>query len=73
MVELLRTNDIVLISFVRALLAEANIEMVELDTHTAVLEGSVPMIQRRLMIDDEDERRARRLLKDEGLAEHLKP
>ena len=73
MVELLRTNDVVLISFIRALLAEANIEMVELDTHASIMDGSVAMIQRRIMIDGEDERRARQLLKTEGLGEHLRP
>jgi hypothetical protein len=73
MVELLRTNDIVLISFVRSLLADERIETIELDRHASVLDGSVIAIQRRIMVDEEDEQRARELLKAEGLGEHLKP
>ena len=73
MVELLRTNDIVLISYVRDLLAQESIETFELDSNASVMDGSMIMIQRRVMVADEDERRARYLLKVEGLGQHLKP
>jgi hypothetical protein len=72
MVELLRSNDIVLLSYIRALLEAENIEVVELDQHASVMDGSVAMVQRRLMVDDEDERAARRLLQDADLAHVLK-
>jgi hypothetical protein len=36
------------------------------------MDGSVAMVQRRLMVDDEDERAARRLLQDADLAHVLK-
>jgi len=67
MVELLRSNDVVLLSFVRALLEAESIPVVELDQHASVMDGSVAMVQRRLMVDDEDEQAARRLLKDADL------
>ena len=62
MVELIRTNDPVLLSWLTAALAEIDIETVVLDTHTSVLEGSVSAIQRRLMVDDDDYARAKRVL-----------
>ena len=62
MKELLRTNDLVLLSWAQALLREHEIEPLVLDGHTAILEGSIGAIQRRLMVIDEDFGRARWLL-----------
>jgi len=62
MVELLRTNDVVRLSFLGALLADAGIESLVLDTHTSIVEGSIGAIPRRLMVDDDDLVRARRVL-----------
>ena len=66
MVELLRTNDVVRLSWLRALLGDANIETVVLDTHVSVVEGSIMAIPRRLMVDDDDLTYARRVLDDAG-------
>ncbi|MDP6121127.1 MAG: DUF2007 domain-containing protein, partial [Rhodospirillales bacterium] len=52
MVELIRTNDPVLLSWLTAALAEARIEAIVLDVHTSILEGSVSAISCRVMIDD---------------------
>lgn len=68
MKELLRTNDVVLLSFASALLREVSIEPVVLDSHMSTLEGSIGALQRRLMVSDADYARARVLL-DEALAE----
>jgi hypothetical protein len=62
MKELLRTNDIVRLSWVEALLADAGIECVVLDQHTSLVEGSIGAIQRRLMVAERDHERARRLI-----------
>ena len=62
MKELLRTNNAVLLSWIEALLADARIVSIVLDQHTAVLEGSIAAIQRRLMVDDDDFAAATRLL-----------
>lgn len=67
MIELLRTNDAVLLSWLGALLKDAGIEAVVLDAHTSVLEGSIGAIPRRLMVAAGDEAQARRLLRDAGL------
>ncbi|MCW5751433.1 MAG: DUF2007 domain-containing protein [Alphaproteobacteria bacterium] len=67
MVELLRSNDPVLISYVEALLGEAGIGAILLDQHTSVLEGSIGAIQRRIMVGDDDRERARRVLSEAGI------
>ena len=72
MVELLRSNDMVLLSYVRALLRAENIEVTGLDEHASVMDGSMAMVQRRIMVDDRNIERARRLLTDAGLGDSLK-
>jgi hypothetical protein len=64
--ELLRTNDTVRLSFLRVLLRDAGIDAIVLDQHMSVLEGSASAIPRRLMVADEDEARARRVLVEAG-------
>lgn len=66
MKELLRTNDTVRLSWLTALLADARIESVILDTHTSIIEGSIGAIPRRLVVADEDYARARRILENAG-------
>jgi len=68
MKELLRTNDIVLLSFASAMLRDVTIESIVLDSHMSSLEGSIGALPRRLMVSDMDYARARVLL-DEALAE----
>jgi hypothetical protein len=60
--ELLRTNDPVRLSFLRALLKDSGIDSLVFDHHTSVIEGSIGAIPRRLMVADRDYRRARLLL-----------
>jgi hypothetical protein len=67
MKELLRTNDVVLLSFATALLRDEGMVPVVLDTHTSILEGSIGAIPRRLMVSDADYASARVLL-DAALA-----
>lgn len=66
MKELLRTNDIVFISWLEAVLRAEGIEPFVLDTHTSILEGSAGAIPRRVMVIDEDHDKARKLLIDAG-------
>ena len=62
------TNDPVRLSFLRVLLADAGIEALLLDAHTSAMEGSIGAIPRRLVVDDDDEPRARRVLCEAGEA-----
>jgi hypothetical protein len=71
MKELLRTNDTVLLSWLTAVLRAEQIEPIVLDAHTAVMEGSISAIRRRLMVDDGDYARARRIIEDVGEGSRL--
>ncbi|MFZ2005044.1 MAG: DUF2007 domain-containing protein [Stellaceae bacterium] len=62
MKELLRTNDLVRLSWVEALLSDAGIDCLVLDQHTSLVEGSIGAIQRRLMVGDRDLRRAQSVI-----------
>ena len=62
--ELLRTNDITVIAYARAVLADAGIESFELDVNTSVLEGSLGILPRRLMVIDVDLQDAIELMQD---------
>jgi hypothetical protein len=67
MVELLRTNDPVFLGWVDALLRDGGIGTILLDQHMSVLEGSINALSRRLMVADDDEARARALLREAGV------
>jgi len=67
MKELLRTNDAVRLSFMQSLLKDSGIESL-LDHYTSVVEGSIGAIPRRLMVAQEDYRRACSLLAAAGEA-----
>jgi len=64
MQELMRTNDITLTALVRALLDEAGIPMFELDVNMSVLEGSIGILPRRVMVAERDYDRVMRILSD---------
>ncbi len=66
MKELLRTNELVFLSWADAVLRAEGIESFVLDGHTSVLEGSTWAIRRRMMVANEDYDRARRLMIDAG-------
>ncbi len=71
--ELVRTNNAVLITVIEALLKSADIPHMVLDQHMSVLEGSLGMLPRRIVVDEEDWAVARQLLEDAGLAHELRP
>jgi putative signal transducing protein len=60
--ELLRTNDLVYLSWAQAILAGAGIPCLLLDDHVSGVEGSIGAIPRRLMVEDDQLEAARRLL-----------
>ncbi|MEQ8816475.1 MAG: DUF2007 domain-containing protein [Thalassobaculum sp.] len=64
--ELLRTNDLVRLSYLEALLRAEDIESLILDGHMSVLEGSAGAIPRRLMVTADDYDEARRVLEAAG-------
>lgn len=72
MEELIRTNDLVLISFAECLLRDAGIPCMVTDQNMSIVEGSLGILQRRLMVEGEDLEEARRLMEDAGLGAQLK-
>lgn len=72
MIELLRTNDPVVISFAEALLTDAGIDHFVADQNMSVLEGSLGVLPRRLMVARDALERARTLLADAGIANEMK-
>ena len=72
MVEILRTNDLVLISVIESLLKAEGVAFFLADQHMAAVEGSLGFLPRRILVDARDETRARRLLEQAGLAGELR-
>jgi hypothetical protein len=71
--ELVRTNDAVLITAIEALLNGAQIKHLVVDRNMSVLEGSIGIFPRRILVDGEQFDAARRLLEEAGLADELRP
>jgi hypothetical protein len=71
--ELVRTNDMVLVSAIVALLDGARIHHMVLDQNMSVLEGSLGVLPRRILVTGDQERAARQLMEDAGLANELCP
>jgi hypothetical protein len=72
MIELIRTNDAVLISFVEALLRDAHIGCLVADQNMSVLDGSIGILPRRILVPGDDADEARRLLIDAGIAAEMR-
>ena len=71
MIELMRTNDAVLISFVEALLRDAVLSCFVADENMSVIEGSLGILPRRVMVSEDDLDAARNLLEEAGIAGEL--
>jgi hypothetical protein len=71
--ELIRTNDAVLISAIEALLKGAHIAHLTVDQNMSVLEGSIGIFPRRILVGEDVFAAARRLLMEAGFADELRP
>ncbi|MGP8233068.1 MAG: DUF2007 domain-containing protein [Methylovirgula sp.] len=71
MIELIRTNDLVLISAVEAILAEQGIAVFVADQFASAIEGSLGFLPRRVLVQKDDAAQARRLIREAGLAQEL--
>jgi Putative prokaryotic signal transducing protein len=72
LIEILRTNDLVLISVIESLLTAEGVSFFVADQHMAAVEGSLGFLPRRILVDARDESRARHLLAEAGLAGELR-
>ena len=70
--ELVRTNDAVLISAIEALLKGAQIDHMVVDQNISVLEGSIGIFPRRILVGENEFEAARQLLEEAGFAHELR-
>lgn len=70
--ELLRTNDAVLLSAVEALLKSAHIDHFAADRNMSVMEGSIGIFPRRILVGEDEFEAARRILVDAGFGAELR-
>ena len=71
MIEIMRTNDLVLISFVEATLAGAGVRFFVAGGYASAVEGSLGFLPRRILVERDSAPRARTLLTAAGLGEEL--
>jgi hypothetical protein len=71
--ELVRTNDAVMISAIEALLKGADIAHMVVDQNMSVLEGSIGIFPRRILVGEDEFTAARELLEDAGFGNELRP
>ncbi|MCW0000473.1 DUF2007 domain-containing protein [Pararhizobium sp. YC-54] len=72
MKELIRTNDAVVLSFAESLMKDAGIGCFIADQGMSILEGSLGLLPRRFLVDDDDAKEARQILIDAGLEAELR-
>ena len=72
MEELIRTNNVVTLSFVGSLLKEAGIQYFIADENMSVLAGSINALSRRLLVEASRATEARRLVEGAGLGDELR-
>jgi hypothetical protein len=72
LVEILRTNDLVLISVVESILKAERIGFFIADQNMAAAEGSLGFLPRRVLVDGREAGRARRLIAEAGLGKELR-
>jgi len=72
MVEIVRTNDLVLVGFLQSLLENANIPVLIADMHMSALEGMTGAFPRRILVPEDHLRQARRLIAEAGLEAELR-
>lgn len=73
MKDLIRTNDLALISYVEALLKGLDIRYFIADQAISSAEGSIGMFPKRILVAPEHFEKARELLIDAGLEHELRP
>ncbi len=71
--EIMRTNDPALISFVESVLKEGNVNYMVADQNISILEGSIGVFPRRILVTPDHEEIARDLLNDAEIGDSLLP
>lgn len=71
MIVLIRTNDIVLLSFVESLMKSASISYFIADRNMSIVEGSLSILPCRFLVDEDRQEEAKQILIDAGLIDEL--
>ena len=71
-VELIRTNDLVLIGVIEGLLRASRIPVLVADNHISAIEGSIGAFPRRVLVPHDRAAQGRRMMIDAGLAAELR-
>jgi len=71
MIAVLKTVNPATLNFAQAVLKEADIPFFVMDQNVSIIEGSIGIIPRRLMVVDEDAEDARQALRDAGLGDDI--
>ena len=66
MKEILRTNNLILISRIQSILNDAGIQNKLLDTHASNIEGNISAIQRKLVVSNDDFQQSQKLINELG-------
>lgn len=72
MLELIRTNDPVVLSYAESLMRDFDIHCMIADQGMSILEGSLGVLPRRLLVDADEADRARQILIEAGLGAELR-
>lgn len=72
MIELLRTNDAVVLSFTQSLLRDAGIDCLVADENMSVLDGSIGILPRRVLVAEDDADEAKGILADAGIGNEIR-
>ena len=71
MIAILKTVNPATLNFAQAVLKEAGIPFFIMDQNVSIIEGSIGVIPRRVMVVDEDAEDAREAMVDAGLGDEL--
>lgn len=72
MIEIVRTNDPVVLSFIEALMKDAGIAYMIADQNMSIVEGSIGILARRVLVDADSADQARRIVRDAGIGAEIR-
>ena len=72
MIEIVRTNDPVVLSFIEALMKDAGIACMIADQNMSIVEGSLGVLARRVLVDSEKVEQAERIVRDAGIGAEIR-